>query len=521
MSHRLDRWLATVISRRAMLGGGLALVGMPAARLLAAPSRGVRFQSTPFTLGVASGDPTPDGVVLWTRLAPRPLEGGGMPDVPVDVTWEIARDERMRQVVQEGRITARPELAHSVHVEADGLEPDRWYWYRFRVSNEESPVGRTRTLPRGATDATRLRFAFGSCQHYEQGYYTAYRHMVGEDLDAVFFLGDYIYEGAGQQGRPRMHTGGEILTLADYRNRYALYKSDPDLQAAHAAFPWFMTWDDHEVDNNYADAISQDDDPAEAFLGRRAGAYQAYYEHMPLRRTSMPRGASLQLYRQFRYGTLASFFILDTRQYRTNQPCGDGTKVPCPEAFNQFATLLGREQERWLHDALEQSSTRWNVVPQQVMMAPADRQPGDEVRLSMDQWPGYVADRDRLLNLLHDRRIANPVVLTGDIHSNWVNDLKRDFRDERSATIGTELVVTSISSGGDGRDAPPTLGALLSENPFVKFHNQQRGYVSCELTPGMLTARYQVVGYVTRPGAPLVTRATFVVEDGHPGAKFA
>ncbi len=518
MSRPVDRWLSTVMSRRALLGGGLMLAGLPAARLLAAPLRPMRFQSSPFTLGVASGDPTPDGVVLWTRLSPSPLDGGGMPATPVDVTWEIARDERMSRLAQRGTITARPEWAHAVHVEVEGLEPDRWYWYRFRTGNEVSAVGRTRTLPRAAAGIDRLRFAFASCQHYEQGYYTAYRQLAGEGLDLMFFLGDYIYEGAGIDNRPRKHTGGEIFSLDDYRNRYALYKTDPDLQAAHAACPWWLTWDDHEVDNNYADAISERDDPAEAFLARRAGAYQAYYEHMPLRRTSMPRGAALSLYRQFRYGNLASFFILDTRQYRSNQPCGDGSKVPCPEAFDPAATLLGRDQERWLHDGLDQSSTRWNIVPQQVMMAPADRQAGDEVRLSMDQWPGYAADRDRLLRFLHDRGVANPVVLTGDIHSNWVNDLKLDFADDRSPTVGTELVVTSISSGGDGRDAPPSLDTLLGENPFVRFHNQQRGYVSCDLTPARLTARYQVVDFVTRPGGTVGTKATFVVEDGRPGA---
>ena len=313
--------------RRTFLLGGLAVVGAGAlTRVQARP----RWDAAPFTLGVASGDPSDDGVVIWTRLAPEPLEGGGMPPDAIDVRWEIAEDDGMRRIVKQGRARAVAQWAHAVHVEAEGLGANREYWYRFHAGDATSRTGRTRTLPKAKDEVDRLRFAFASCQHYETGFFTAYRHMATEDLDVVFHLGDYIYEGPGRDGLARKHRGVELATLDDYRNRYAQYRIDPDLQAAHALFPFIVTPDDHEVDNNYAGAVSEQNDPRDAFLRRRAAAYQAYYEHMPLRRSSVPIGDAIRIYRPFTYGKLASFFVLDTRQYRTDQACGDGVKAPCP-----------------------------------------------------------------------------------------------------------------------------------------------------------------------------------------------
>ncbi len=518
MTHslRFDSLLQRRLDRRDLLTGGLAMLGLGAARRASGRSL---FQPSAFPLGVASGDPAPDGVVLWTRLALDPLNGGGMPPEDVEVVWEVARDEGMADVVRRGASVARGALGHSVHVEVDGLEPGRWYWYRFRAGADESAVGRTRTLPAAGAPADRLRFAFASCQHYEHGYYTAYRHMAEDDLDLVFHLGDYIYEGAASDGRVRRHTGDEIELLDGYRNRYALYRSDPDLQAAHAAFPWIVTWDDHEVDNNYANLVSEEEGlPAELFRRRRAAAYQAYYEHMPLRRSSLPNGPDLQLYRAFAWGDLASVHVLDTRQYRTDQPCGDGRGV-CDGVFDPAATPLGEAQERWLMDGLDRSAARWNVVPQQIMMARVDYTPGDDESYALDMWSGYEAARRRLMEFLATRRPANPVVLTGDIHSNWVNDLKVDYRDPAAPVIGTELVGTSISSSGDGVDTRDSTAALLAENPAIRFYNAQRGYVRCDLTPDRCRADYQVLEYVTRPGSPISTRASFVVEDGRPGAE--
>jgi len=513
--HLLDAVWRGQRDRRAFLVGGAAILASSALRVQARP----RWDTDPFTLGVASGDPSADGVVLWTRLAPDPTAGGGMPPQPVEVRWEVAEDDAMRRIVKQGKATAVAEWGHTVHVEPERLEANREYWYRFQAGGATSRIGRTRTLPKAQDDVSRLRFAFASCQHYETGFFTAYRHMATEDLDLVFHLGDYIYEGPGRDNLTRRHKGLELASLEDYRNRYAQYRLDPDLQAAHAAFPFIVTPDDHEVDNNYAGDISEQDTPRDEFLARRAAAYQAYYEHMPLRRRSLPSGPTIQLYRQFTYGKLASFFVLDTRQYRSNQPCGDGSKAPCPEVADPETSLLGVGQEKWLFDGLSRSGRRWNVLPQQVMMARVDQLPGPDERVSMDQWSGYDADRTRILEFLATRRAANPVVLTGDIHTNWVNDLKVDFKKAESPVVATEFVGTSITSGGDGVDFPARMKDVMGENPFVKFYNSQRGYVSCSVTPGAWHADYQIVSHVTKPDGERSTRASFRIRDGRPGAE--
>lgn len=478
-----------------------------------------KLPANPFSLGVASGDPTSDGVVLWTRLAPDPLNGGGMPSEAVDVQWQVSLDEGMQKVVKKGTARATPDLGHSVHVEVRGLEPERWYWYRFQTGSHTSTIGRTRTAPDPRKKLGKLSFAFASCQHYEAGYFHAYSHMAEEELDLIVHLGDYIYEGTAQTGRPRQHNGPEPNSLNDYRNRHALYKLDADLQKAHARFPWIVTWDDHEVENNYAGDKSEDGAPRDQFLERRANAYQAYYEHMPMRRESLPRGASMRIYRRLAFGDLAEFSVLDTRQYRTDQPCGDGNKPQCPEALAEAGTLLGADQERWFLDGLKKSKVRWNIVAQQIMMAKVDRRPGPEQMYAMDQWSGYEVARNRILRFLHERKPSNPVVLTGDIHSNWVADLKLDFANPSSETIGTEFVGTSISSGGDGADTMPAVQAYLPENPHVRFYNNQRGYVRCVVTPDQWKSEYRVLESVTKSIVPIKTRASFVVENGHPGAQ--
>lgn len=506
--------------RQFLIAGGTAVAAWP---VLAGPrsavaQKTVSLSSYPFTLGVASGDPSSDGFVIWTRLAPKPLEGGGMPTENVEVAWQIANDEGMTNVVAKGTAVASRELAHSIHVEVQGLAPGRWYWYQFQAAGEVSPKGRARTSPKADETPDRLRFAFASCQHFETGLFTAYQHMVKEDLDLIAHLGDYIYEGAGREKLIRQHVGPKLHTLDDYRNRYAQYRSDAFLQAAHAHCPWLVTWDDHEFENNYAGLIPEKPVDMAAFQVRRAYAYQAWYEHMPVRMAQMPKGPDLLLYRQVHFGRLANFSILDSRQYRTDQPCGDGNKPPCEAVFDPKATLLGDIQEQWLYKSLDASPAAWNVLAQQVMMARVDRTPGSVKSFSMDQWPGYEANRQRVLKYFAERKGLNPIVLTGDIHSNWVNNLQVDCEDEKSPVVGTEFVGTSISSGGDGSEATKGAESLYAENPFVKYFNAERGYVSCEVTPKTWTARYQTVPFVTKPDAPLVTRKTFVVENGHPGA---
>ncbi|HEY9800085.1 MAG TPA: alkaline phosphatase [Leptolyngbyaceae cyanobacterium] len=517
-----SNFLTTQFRRRDFLLGAGFFTGLAVASQWHPVKAQTRFSGYPFSLGVTSGDPLPDSVVLWTRLAPDPLNGGGMPPVNVPVQWQIARDENMRQVVQRGTALATPELAHSVHVDVRGLESDRWYWYQFKVGNEVSPVGRTRTAAAPFSSIQKFNFAFASCQDWQNGFYTAYKHMAEEDLDLVVHLGDYIYEYGPRSNAPRQHIGPEIITLTDYRNRYALYRTDANLQAAHANFPWAVTWDDHEVDNDYANFIPEDDQSRETFKRRRANAYQAYYEHMPLRLSSLPKQASMLLYRRLTFGDLAQFNILDTRQYRTDQPCGDGLKPRCDAALDAKATMTGARQEGWLLRGLEKSPARWNVIAQQTMLAQFDfdARPGVPV-FNMDQWDGYVAARKRLLNFIEQRQPSNPVVITGDIHSSWVHDLKVDFNNPLSATVGTEFVGTSITSDFPTASIAP-VQAALRDNPHTKFFDAAyRGYVRCQLTREIWQSDYRAVSSILDENATIKTLASFVVENGQPGAKRA
>jgi alkaline phosphatase D len=511
-------------SRRQVLAagaaaGGLLLLGArsraDASPLGAAASPG--GLAPPFTLGVASGDPAPDGMVLWTRLAPDPLNGGGMPEHPVAVEWEIARDERMRHVVRRGVELAVPASAHSVHAEVSGLEPASWYFYRFRAAGHLSPVGRTRTAAdrRGRPD--RLRFAFVSCQNFQDGLWPAYRAIADDDLDLVVHLGDYIYEEGVSATAIRQHNSPETMTLADYRNRHALHKSDPALRQVHQAFPWLPTFDDHELENNYAGAVPENPAEAAGFLARRAAAYQAYWEHLPLRRAQRPQGPDMRLFRRSTHGDLVEFQVLDTRQFRTDQPCGDGLTARCPAALDPAATMTGPEQERWLLDGLDRSRARWNVIAQQVMFGRIDFLAGPGSVFNMDQWDGYVAARNRILGFLHHRRPSNPVVLSGDIHSSWADDLKADFDDPGSATVGSELVGTSISSSFSPAFIPPILAAL-PENPHIKFFDgAHRGYVRCDVSRSTWRADFRGASSVTEADAPVSTLASFEIENGTPG----
>lgn len=475
-----------------------------------------RFSTNPFTLGVCSGDPLPDGIVLWTRLAPDPQNPSATGTDSFEVDWVVAEDEKLTRVVKRGREVATPQFAHSVHADVRGLKPGRWYFYQFRTNGYETPVARTRTAPApGSNDP--LRFAFASCQHYETGYYTAYQHMAKEDLQLIVHLGDYIYEGAPVANRPRQHNSAEIKSLSDYRNRYALYRSDEHLREAHRLFPWIVTWDDHEVDNNYANDVEEHNAPRTEFLERRANAYQVYYEHMPLRKTSLPRGSSLDLYRSFDYGRLARFHVLDTRQYRSDQPCGDGRKPQCADALSDKQTMLGDAQEKWLTSGMSSAKQTWNVLANQVMFSKMDVKPGEGAEYSMDQWSGYEVPRRRLSKFFAEAKPNNPVIITGDIHTHWASDVKADFDRPESPIVASEFVGTSISSAGDGVEIPAAETNFKKDNPHLHFFLAKRGYVSCTVTPKEWRSDYRIVPFVSKPGAPLETRASFRLEAGKPG----
>jgi alkaline phosphatase D len=506
---------------KALATAGALMVGDSRAQVISKP----RFSADPFRLGVASGYPSPGGVVLWTRLVTVPDQpDGGMLPYTVPVRWEIASDELMRNVVASGNVDADPTWGHSVHIEPRGLLPDRPYWYRFTAGGVQSPVGRTRTAPAFETATTRLRFAFASCQHFEKGYFSAYRYIVADEPDFLVFLGDYIYETSFVRDTVRTHNTAEPYTLSAYRARYSQYKSDNDLQAAHRACPWVMTWDDHEVDNDYADDLPEDGMPPEQFLVRRAAAYRAYYEHMPLPSHMRPVGAAAKIYTRFDWGKLATVHLLDDRQYRAHEVCskyahGGGSNTvdtnDCPALADPSRTMLGSEQEAWLDAGLAAARSGWNVIAQQTLMAQIDRKPGPGNRAWTDGWDGYPVARRRLLEGIAARRPSNPVVIGGDVHSYWAADLKLEFDDPRSPVVASEFCGTSITSDGPAQSA---IDALLPENPHVKYaRGDQRGYVRMEVRPNQLTADFRAMETVKVPSARCSTLASFVVESGRPG----
>jgi alkaline phosphatase D len=517
----------SVVDRRRFIAFSGALAGTAAyAQLrgdvaIAAP----RMNAYPFMLGVASGDPTPGGVSIWTRLAPEPLvEGGGMPRRDIRVRWQVATDSRFRRVVKSGSAAAVPELAHSVHVDVQGLRSGHDYYYRFLTDRDESPVGRTKTAPGSHEHVRHMAFAFASCQKWDDGFYSAYHRMAEEDLDLVIHLGDYIYEyGVGSGGTRNANVPAsfapECETLARYRLQHSLYRTDPDLQEAHRRFPWAVTWDDHEVANDYSGIYPEWADTTPAFLQRRANGYQAYFEHMPVPLSARPRRTNTQLYRRIRYGDIAQFNVLDTRQYRTDNPCGDGEQPPCDAGFDPAATMTGRAQERWLLDGMENSRARWNVIAQGVMMGQLKHDP-DGGRFWNDSWDGWPGQRARILQRIADADVRNPVVITGDWHSTFVNDLKADYEDENAPVVATEFVGTSVSSNGDYEVYGPYYGPMIPFNPDIKFFDgDRRGYVRCRLDHDEWRTDLRMVSTVSRRDAPVSTFASFVVEDGQPGAQ--
>jgi alkaline phosphatase D len=482
------------------------------------------FAAYPFQLGVASGDPAADGFVIWTKLAPQPLEfGSGMPRQAVAVSWEVASDAGFKTVVQSGKGLARPELGHSVHVEVAGLKPATPYWYRFVAGSERSGTGRAKTLPAAGAATASARFGVCGCQNYEQGTFIAHRKLAAEAMDFVFMYGDYIYEGRstplrqtpdGPVENPRRHLGEEIISLDDYRRRYAQYKMDPDLQASHAAAAWFVVWDDHETDNNWAgDHEETGTVPSEIFNLRRQAAAQAFYEHMPLRASAMPVGPSIQIYRRARFGDLMDLQFLDTRQFRTPQPCNGNWGV-CAEIDNPNAEFMGLKQEKWLYEGLSASKARWNVLAQQVMVMDLDRDPGSDYAANNDSWGGYRTPRARLLKAIRDRRVANPIILTGDEHQTYCGEVHLDSRQPGPAPIAAEFVTTSISSAGDGMDQRPDVVKVQAANPALKFNNAQRGYAICEVTPERWSMQFKVMDRVSDRLGTLSLRKTMVVEAG-------
>jgi alkaline phosphatase D len=485
------------------------------------------FINDPFQLGVASGDPVADGFVIWTRIAPDPYDINALPNEALLVTWEVAADAKFKKIIKKGNIYARPELAHSVHVEVQGLDQGREYFYRFTCGDVQSQVGRALTLPAPYASVDRLKFGVASCQHYEQGYFTAYKDMIAHDPSLIVHLGDYIYDVSWGQ-TIRHHPIGDARTLHDYRQIHAVYKLDADLQKAHLHCPWVFVWDDHEVDNDYADLINEDNAAPEVFAKRRNAAYQAFYEHMPLRAMSAPdANMNMIMFQRFQYGNLAEFNLLDLRQYRSNQPCElpdffagrvvDETQ--CPDWKDPKRTMLGPLQETWMSKGFARTNAKWVVLAQSLMLMGYDQTLGPTRGFYTDNWNAYPFAKRRLLDLIKLRKLQNVISLGGDIHAYFVGDVKDDDLNPNSPTLISEFVGTSVTSESYNTKL---FNALMAENPQMKFvDDRYRGYIMCDVTPTVWNSTLRIVDNVHTRDGTFRTLAAFAVENGKPGVQMA
>ncbi|WP_119729853.1 alkaline phosphatase D family protein [Thermomonospora amylolytica] len=528
----------TSLDRRGFLRAGAA--GAVVVSSLAVAASGAHAAPAYFRHGVASGDPLPDGVILWTRVTPTDEATPGSGDGPaVDVVWQVARDAEFRSIVARGTFRTGPERDHTVKVDVRGLTPGTSYHYRFLLDGTPSPVGRTRTAPAASAQVAALKFGVVSCSNWEAGHFAAYRHLAERgDLFGVVHLGDYIYEyGAGDFGaggtvvRPNV-PAHEILTLADYRMRHALYKTDPDLQALHAAYPWMIVWDDHEVANDAWSGGAENHDPATegSWEARRAASRRAYFEWMPVR-----AGADGEIYRRLRFGRLAELTLLDLRSHRSRQE--SGVVVDDPDR-----TITGDAQMRWLKDGLSASAgeTRWRLVGNSVMISPVAIGsvpahllgplarllgiPAGGYAVNPDQWDGYTADRQELLGHLHDGRIGDTVFLTGDIHTSWANDVPLTAATyPATPSVATEMVVPSVTSDNidDFLGVPPrtlTLaaeGALALTNRHVRWSElDSHGFGVIELTAERARMDWFRLSDRTRRDATATRMASFAVASG-------
>ncbi len=494
----------------------------------------------PFQLGVAAGDPWSDALMLWTRLVRDPLDAASLPDQDVTVTYELATDAKFSKIVRRDGVNAPHLLNHSVHVDLRGLDPSTEYHYRFRCGTYVSPAGRARTAAAPGTTPSSLKFAIANCQDFQNGYWPAYSAMADEDLDFVLHLGDYIYEYDPKSTYPdRLHTTpktkglDQLRTLTDYRNRHAQYKLDPALQAAHANAAWIPVWDDHEVENNYANLADDQDDTGARhqsrtqFTTERANGYQAYYENMPIRVKETRHSPNLKLYRQFDFGLLLRLCVLDTRQYRSDQPGNYAHDLGPMKAGtkNGQGTLTGASQQTWLEHKLATSPTAWNAIGQQVMMSRTRltaRAGHPSYYADLDAWDGYAPFRNRLLTYVHDHAVRNPVVLSGDVHSTWFNDLPLDPAEDGSKVVAAEFVSTSVSSSFEAGEAATLAAHLKDWNPRTHYFNGTRhGYLRVAVTPGLWTTEERTVDSIAHRSSPVSTTASYVVEDGRAGLQKA
>lgn len=511
------------------LGGGaaaLAFAALFSPRLSSDTRRSstVAFDEYPFKLGVASGQPRPDRVAIWTRLAPAPMEPmGGLPPSPVKLRWEVAADMAFATLVRHGEADALPEHAHSVHVEVTGLSPGREYFYRFTSGDAMSPVGRTRTAPAVDAEVARLRVALASCQHYEYGHYAVHREIAARDLDCVLFVGDYIYESnLSPLLAVRRHEGPPPRSLDDYRRRHALYKLDADLRAAHAAHPWILTWDDHEVLNDYAaDLASEQDRPA--FLQRRIAAYKAYFEHLPFSPSQLPQRQHMRVHERYSFGRLADLWALDGRQFRSNQACNGDERSGgrllasqrCAQLGDASRSMFGIEQEHWLTQGLTNSAGQWKLLAQGSQISPSGLDTPLGRTVYTDGWDGYPQARARLLRTLADARLSDVVCLGGDVHRHVAAPLRVVPNDSGSPAVASEFVTSSVTTRGLSEAA--NLALRMSNPDLLHARSDERGYALFDITPQRLHCEFRATAFPVASAARLHTQASFAVEAGHAG----
>lgn len=514
-------------SRRHLLklASGMALASLAAAAGATPPwvEKKPRFIANPFTLGVASGDPFPGGAVIWTRLAPDPLDPDAIGQDPVPVRYEIAEDEKFQTLAQKGAAVAYHANAHTLHIAIEGLRPNRPYFYRFMAGDEVSPTGRLVTAPAVMAPIDQFRFAFASCQQYEMGYFGAYKDMVDSDVSLIVHLGDYIYESSWG-GPVRRVPVSEARSLNDYRQLHATYKSDKDLQAAHAFAPFICTWDDHEVANDYAADFDEHYEPPESFLKRRAAAYKAYYEHMPLRATAKPNGPNMRLYQRLFFGDMLEINLLDTRQYRTDHPCQTPTEGgwqlidgKCAERFDKNRSILGQDQEKWFLGRWGRQGCRWNVMAQGMLFSKHDYKIGEGEKIGSEYWDGYVESRNRVLETVKERNIQNPVCIGGDVHATYVSDVKEDFNNPNSATLMSEFVATSITSPNNFHTRT---AKTIADNPHIRLYEGRfRGYSRVTLTKDTWQTDLRIMDDVKQKNQKAKTHKSYIIENGIAGAK--
>jgi alkaline phosphatase D len=494
----------------------LALAGCQAGKLRPDQGHAWLVDGYPFSLGVASGDPTANSVVLWTRLAPAPLRDDQLLD-RVSVDWVIAKDPALNEILQTGQVTALPRNAHCVHVEPVNLDPDTVYYYRFEAQGKLSPVGRTKTLPSPGVDLSKFTIALTSCMEYSQGYFSAYRDILDRQPDLVIHNGDYIYEAPSGTVRP-YPVSSEARTLTEYRSLYAQYRQDAALREAHAQFPWIVMWDDHEIVNDSGPNhflpssrnVPMSDD--EYQLRRRAAA-KAFLEHMPLRAALAGKeGEAPVFYERSVVGDLLELNYLDVRSYRDKPVCIENQSMgfaDCPDAHDPARSMLGDTQEHWLYKNFGTAGCKWNCLAQTTVMAPFDRAAGPEVNYETDGWDNYAANRDRIMQHIGQHDIRNCVALGGNIHAYYAGIVSSGL---------TEIVTTSITASGGGSKRYNDVNGRRDENPSLQFFdNRYHGYTLLEFGCEKIQATLRTVADIEVENSPITTLATMSVEDGKVG----